>query len=187
MSKQILIIFTLFTVVCQPVHGQEKLLDSITAGILSRLEVIDTSTMIIMRPKLITWRYHHAEGLVVHHKTGAGETYDYIGPWKFYYRSGVLKISIFINLERSKQGIKKEYYKNGNKKNEIDYGRNQNNECCNHLLKWFTKEGVIDYEGQIIDGKRDGKWYFYENGELHHFVDYSNAPEKIVPCKKKES
>jgi hypothetical protein len=187
MTRHFLILIIFFLTLSQTGFSQKELFDSLTTAILSQLDIIDTATVTSKNPKLLKNGGKNGTGLYVHHKTNDGEQQDFIGLWKFHYGNGQLRKSIFINLHQITQGIKKEYYKNGNLMNEIDYGLNQNNECCNYYGKWFNKNGQIIREGKMQDSNMTGKWYYYENGEINHFIDCTNAPDKIVICKEKES
>jgi hypothetical protein len=163
--------------------AQKNIVDSLLTEMLSNLTVLDTITVQIENMGL--FRTVHAQSLEVHYKTDNGEKYKYIGPYKTYYRNGNLRSYAFYDFDGSRQGLKYEYYKNGTLRNLIDFGINKNHECCNFYGKWYDKNGLIDSEGQVQNGKSVGKWFFYNNGILDSYIDYSVAHRKKTKCNSK--
>lgn len=158
-------------------------LDNETLEFIAGLDVIDSSIVAIRKPKLlINMRYAYGEGLMVTYKTDSGEYVSYLGHWKFYSLFGRLKYEMYINPKLNKNGVWITYYRNGMVESEVDYGENQNEECCNYYGVFYTKKGFIDCEGQLMNGKRVGLWKYYKDNELINTIDYTEEPEVIQDC-----
>ena len=151
---------------------------------LKGLNKVDTFSLKRREKHLIPWKYHSAYGLVVLHEEDNEQTINSVGYYQFYYLFGQLKYELILAPDGHKQGIKHEYYRNGNIKTEIDYGINQNNECCNYHGIWYDSKGLIEMEGKMQDGMQVGIWYYYKKGIKDHFIDYTHAPEQIVSCEQ---
>ena len=115
-------------------------------------------------------------------RNGKGKEYD-------YYNNTLEFEGEYLNNERwngfgkIREGwydrrLKEYEYKNGKIWNMKEYDKNNN--ILNELIdgKGFIKEyelGKLKYEGEYLNGKRNGKWKEYDNGKLKNEREYLNG------------
>ena len=131
------------------------------------------------------------------YKNGKGKSYyekeniklkfefEYLGPQKIkskkYYKNAKLQ---FESERDGEKDIRKEYYENGKLKFDGEYlkrkiwnGKGYNNKGIEEYeiskgkgnIKEFNNEGILLYEGEYLDGLREGKGKeYYPNGNLKY-------------------
>ena len=80
------------------------------------------------------------------------------GAYKDYYPNGQIKIEGQLNNDKKKEGTWTSYFENGKKNSESVFKNGVNN---GYSMVWYPN-GNVHYFGDYTDGKRSGKWTFYD-------------------------
>lgn len=99
-----------------------------------------------------------------------------LGQIECFYESGIRSwIGRMASIDPEiKQGRALGYHKNGALWSKAFY----ENDTIKGLYTNYYDNGILELEGQIIDGEKTGKWtYFYENGNMISTVDYIDGRE----------
>lgn len=106
------------------------------------------------------WRSYYESGNLkssVNYKDGKADGIAY-----FYYDDEVNTLFAEIKfLEDKIIDIYQEFYENGAQKAKIEYDDN----VANGIAEFYYKTGRKKMEGEYKDGKKDGKWKFYDEKE----------------------
>jgi antitoxin component YwqK of YwqJK toxin-antitoxin module len=127
------------------------------------------------------WKWFHSNGKVA--KSGLLRAGKQEGTWKLFFADGTLSQE-FNNVNGLMEGIAKVYDSDGKLHFEQEYkagkirkyryfdkqGKVKSEESTRgNKLRWATRfpSGIIQNEGEMADGKTEGKWKFYhESGYL---------------------
>lgn len=110
------------------------------------------------------WKEYFPDGKLK--ATGSYSKDERVGTWKFYYNTGKLEqVGAYVNGEPDSTW--KWYYSNGNIMREETFY----NGLSDGLMTEWDVDGKIITQGDYIEGKREGKW-FYDAGDNRDEGEY---------------
>lgn len=97
------------------------------------------------------------------------------GVWRDYYKNGKLKSESNYS-EGIKKGVCKEWWETGKLWTEGIYVNDQ----ANGLMKWYNDQGILVASGNMTNGKRDGAWYICDVHSLSNCITANFKMDKKV-------
>ncbi len=141
------------------------------------------SVIIISLQGAFAQKYEMYKGDTINYEDAAGLKR---GHWMVYNRDLKKKLADFSEdqlveegkyINNRKEGIWKQYYNNGKKKNEITYVNGR----PNGFSRFYYKSGTVSEEGNWVNGKWDGNYkFYYENGQLEYDWTYVGGKREGV-------